>query len=241
MSRIYAAYSVGGLLGPALGALGGIRAPFAAYLALVLGALPLVAAVGTPARRRRFTSDRGALRLPGFWLACVGILVAVLALGITEGVLPLHLAVQTGLSQAQLGGLYVGVAVLVAASSAGAASVAPRRALAGATALAVAGITLAGLARTVPLLVLALALAGIGVGTGQTGATGILLEAVAPERIVTAMVLWSQLGIVGYLAGPALGGGVAQAFGFRAIGAVPLAAALVLLVVFWWASRQSAG
>jgi len=60
MSRIYAAYSVGGLVGPALGAIGGVRGPFLAYLALVALALPLVVAVGTPPRRRRFETDRSA-------------------------------------------------------------------------------------------------------------------------------------------------------------------------------------
>jgi hypothetical protein len=60
---------------------------------------------------------------------------------------------------------------------------------------------------------------------------GILLGAVAPARIVTAMVLWSQLGIVGYLAGPLVGGAVAQRLGFQAVGVVPLAGAVLLLVV----------
>jgi hypothetical protein len=40
----------------------------------------------------------------------------------------------------------------------------------------------AGAAGTIPLVVLALASAGIGIGAGQTGATGVLLQAVAPER-----------------------------------------------------------
>src|SRR6266508_3491701 len=88
MSRIFAAYSVGGLVGPVLGATGGVRGPFLAYLALVLAAMPLVALLGTPAQPRRFEADRSVLRLPGFWLACAGIVVAILALGLSEGVLP---------------------------------------------------------------------------------------------------------------------------------------------------------
>jgi MFS family permease len=82
--------------------------------------------------------------------------------------------------------------------------------------------------------------AGVGIGVGETGATGVLLKAVAPERIVTAMVLWSQLGIVGYLAGPAVGGAVAEAFGFWAVGLVPLAVAVPLLVAFWRARYSPA-
>jgi MFS family permease len=235
MSRIFAAYSVGGLVGPLLGATGGVRGPFLAYLLLVLAAIPLVALLGKPARYRPFQADRSALRLPGFWLACAGITVAILALGLSEGVLPLHFASRLG--QAQLGALYVGAAVVVAASSAAAGSMAPTRALAGAGVLVVAGIGLAGAAGSVALFVLALGLAGVGIGLGQTGATGILLAAVAPERIVTAMVLWSQLGIVGYLAGPLLGGAVAQALGFQAVGLIPLAGAILLLAI----ARKAAG
>ena len=230
MSRIYAAYSVGGLIGPALGTIGGVRGPFLAYLALVVLAMPLVVAVGTPPRRRRFEPDRSVLRLPGFWLACVGVLFAILALGLVEGVLPLRVADR--LQQAQIGWLYVGLAMLLAVSAVVAGRLVPRRAVAASVVLVTAGVALAGAAGTLPLFVVGLALAGVGVGIGETGATGVLLEAVAPERIVTAMVLWSQLGIVGYLAGPVVGGAVAEAFGFQALGLIPLAVAVPLLATF---------
>ena len=52
-----------------------------------------------------------------------------------------------------------------------------------------------------------------------------------PERIVTAMVLWSQIGIIGYLAGPIVGGAVAQAFGYQALWVVPLTGVALLLGV----------
>ena len=58
MSRIFAAYSVGALVGPALGALGGVTAPSLAYLSFVLLAIPLVLAVG-PARGLRRTTRIG--------------------------------------------------------------------------------------------------------------------------------------------------------------------------------------
>jgi|Tabmets5t2r1_1033131.scaffolds.fasta_scaffold00386_6 MFS family permease len=238
MSRIYAAYSAGGLVGPALGAIGGIRSPFLAYLALVVLAVPLALAVGTPPRRRHFEPDRSVLRLPGFWLACVGVLFAVMALGLIEGVLPLRLADR--LRQSQIGWLYVGLGLLLAASAVTAGRMAPRRALAAGTVLATAGVAAAGAAGTVPLFVAGLALAGVGMGLGETGSTGVLLETVVPERIVTAMVLWSQLAIVGYLAGPVAGGAVAQALGFQALGLVPLAVALVLVAAFRRASRPGA-
>jgi hypothetical protein len=46
------------------------------------------------------------------------------------------------------------------------------------------------------------------------------------------MVVWSQVWAVGYLAGPAVAGGVAESLGFGAIGIVPLAAALIVLAAF---------
>jgi MFS family permease len=52
MSRVYAAYSVGALLGPGLGALPGSHLPFAAYMVLLLAALPAVAVLPGSGSRR---------------------------------------------------------------------------------------------------------------------------------------------------------------------------------------------
>jgi hypothetical protein len=62
-----------------------------------------------------------------------------------------------------------------------------------------------------------------------------LLDSVRPERIVTAMIIWSQIGIAGYLLGPVAAGAIAQWLGFAALGLVPLAAALMLLRALRWA------
>jgi MFS family permease len=142
MSRIFAAYSVGGLIGPTLGAFGGIRGPFLAYLALLLAALPLVLLVGEPHARREFAPDRAVLRTRGFWVASAAILFAVLALGVLEGVLPLHFAERLG--QAQIGGLYVGASLIAAAAG----GICPRQLLFAAVLLAVAGTSLAGWRQT---------------------------------------------------------------------------------------------
>jgi hypothetical protein len=48
-------------------------------------------------------------------------------------------------------------------------------------------------------------------------------------RIIAAMVVWSQIGIAGYLAGPLLGGVTAEGLGFAYVGLVPAAAGLVVL------------
>jgi MFS family permease len=223
MSRLLAAYSAGSLIGPALGAIGGIRGPFAAYLALVLAGLLALPLLRPPRERRTFTSDWSALRLPGFWFACAAGLVAVIGLGIIEGVLPLHLDAE--LSQAQIGGLYAGLALLLAGTAVAAGYASPRAVIAAGTGLLVAGIALAGLTDTPTAWIASLAVAGIGFGLTETGSAGALFEAVETERIVTAMIVWSQIGIVGYLIGPLAGGAVAEGLSFAWIGIVPLAAA----------------
>ena len=72
LSRIFAAYSVGGLLGPALGALEGVRAPFTAYLGLLLLGLAVLSPVGRPpavaasrATGRRSACPGSGWRAPG--------------------------------------------------------------------------------------------------------------------------------------------------------------------------------
>jgi MFS transporter len=229
MSRIFAAYSVGGLIGPALGIFGGISGPFLAYLGLLVLAVPLVLFVAAPATQRDFAADRSALRTRGFWVACAAILFAVLALGVLEGVLPLHFAER--LSQAQIGALYVGASLVVAASAGASGGMRPRPLVFAAVLLAVAGISLAGMAVSVPLWIVALLLAGVGIGLANTGSLGLLVEAVPVERIVTAMVVWSQVGIIGYLLGPLVGGIVAEGPGYAFLGLVPAVAGLVVLVL----------
>ena len=231
MSRIFAAYSAGGLLGPALGAIGGIHGPFLAYLALLLLAVPLVLLVAAPDSRRAFATDREVLRSHGFKLASAAILFAVLALGVLEGVLPLHFAER--LDQTEIAVLYIAAAVLVAASATVAGNVRPRPLVVAAVLLATAGIALAGATGEVPLWLAALLLAAVGIGLGNTGSIGVLVEAVPVERIVTAMVIWSQIGISGYLLGPLLGGVTADQLGFAYLGLVPgLAGVLVLWLFF---------
>jgi MFS family permease len=229
MSRIFAAYSVGGLVGPALGATGGISGPFVAYLALVLAAIPLVLLVRGPTERRAFSSDRSALRTRGFVLAAAAVLFAYLAVGLLEGVLPLHFAER--LTQAEIGALYVGLSLVVATSATAAGSRRPRPMVLGSVFLAVVGISLAGAVADVPLWLLALFLAALGIGIGTTGSLGLLVESIDVKRIVTAMVVWSQIGIVGYLIGPLLGGAVAEGIGYSAVGVVPAVAGIAVLAV----------
>jgi len=200
MSRIFAAYSAGGLIGPALGAINGIHGPFLAYAALVGCALALSSLLPTPGDTRQFASDRSALQLPGFWAASAAILFTVLALGVIEGVLPLHLS--RHLDQTEIGLLYASVSLLVAASAAIAARFAPQADVLVAAGLITLGLSLVGATDAIAPWIAGLALTGTGIGLGNTGSIGMLLESIRPERIVTAMITWSQIGIVGYLLGP---------------------------------------
>jgi MFS family permease len=171
------------------------------------------------------------VRSPAFWFSCTAGLVAVIGLGVIEGVLPLHLDAE--LSQAQIGGLYAGLGLLLAATAVAAGYAAPRLVIASGTGLLVLGIALTGLTDTPGAWIACLAVAGIGFGLTETGSAGALFEAVETERIVTAMIIWSQISIAGYLLGPLTGGAVAEALSFDWIGIVPLtaAAALGVLVV----------
>jgi len=232
MSRIFAAYSAGGLVGPALGAIGGIRGPFLGYALLVVAAAVAVALLSAPVENRPLLADRRPLRTAGFWLAAGAILFTVLGLGIVEGVLPLHLG--RGLEQTEIGLIYAGVSLLVAGVAAVAARLPPRADVVAAAVLITGGLGLAGGVDSVPLWIAGLIVVGAGIGLGNTGSIGLLLECVRPERIVTAMVIWSQIGIAGYLLGPLLAGIVVQAAGFSALGLVPLVGAVALIGSLAW-------
>ena len=237
LSGVLAAYSVGGIAGPAMGAAGGIHGPFLVHVVVTALAAIAIAAIGAPRERGQFGSDRAALRTAGFRLASAGILMIALGYGALDGPLPLHF--DQRLDQTEIAGLYVVGALVLGASAAASGRGPPRPMLLAATVVIAGGIALAGLTETVPWWIAAIALTSIGLGIGETGALGVLLETVGPERLVLAMVVWSQVWALGYLAGPAVAGGVAEALGFGAIGLVPLAAALIVVAAFAASPRSS--
>jgi MFS family permease len=230
LTGILAAYGVGAIAGPAMGGAGGIRTPFLLHLGLVTALAAALLLVGGPREPAVVGSDRRALRSPGFWLASAGILLVALTLGTFDGPLPLHFSDR--LDQAEIAGLYVAAAVVGAVCATVAGRLPPRPVLACSAILMPGAIALGGLTESIPIWVVVAVLAGVGIGAGEAGALGVLLDSIGVERIVLAMVVWSQVWAVGYLAGPAAGGGVAEALGFGAIGLVPLAASLLVAGAF---------
>jgi MFS family permease len=228
LTGILAAYSVGGIIGPAMGAVGGIHGPFLVHMAGVLVVGTGLALLPRPEKSVTFGSDRGVLRTPGFVLASIGVLLVAVSLGTFDGPLPLHFSEHLG--QAAIAALYVGAAVLAGGSAIVAGYMAPRVALLSGAFILPLAITLAGLSGAVVVWVLLCTAVGFGVGVGDAGALGVLLESIGTERIVLAMVVWSQVWAIGYLAGPAIGGGLAEAFGFWALGVVPAAVGAAVLV-----------
>jgi MFS family permease len=229
-TALLGAYSIGGIAGPALGVIGGIRGPFIAHLALVVAGAVAVVCIGTPSEPAGFGSDRRVLREPGFLLASAGILLVALALGTLEGPLALHFG--THLSQRELSALYVGISVAVGVSAAWAGRLHPKPALAAGVVLLSAGVPIAAATSTVAVWLASALVLGIGFGVAESGALGVLLQTVGTTRIVLAMVVWSQIWGIGYLAGPAAGGGLAEALGAPAIGLVSLVAALIVAAAF---------
>jgi MFS family permease len=236
MSRILAAYSVGGLIGPTLGALGGITRPFLGYLALAtVGAavallLPQVGSV-------RFQSDWRSLGVRRFWAACAGVLFAYLALGVVEGVLPLHFS--PTFDQQTLGLAYFGMSIVVAFAAGAAARYVPKSMVVVSAVAVSVGIAVAGASTEALVWAVGLVVTAVGIGAGTTGSTGVLLDAVPSKRIVAAMVVWSEIGILGYLGGPLLGGAVAEQGGFKLIGIVPVLGAIATLATFYWSERRA--
>jgi hypothetical protein len=95
----------------------------------------------------------------------------------------------------------------------------------------VAGLSLAGIAADVPLWLLSVGSAAVGIGHANTRSLGLLVEAVPVERIVAAMVVGSEVGIIGYLLGPLAGGVVTEGLGYAFVGLVPAVAGLLVLAL----------
>jgi MFS family permease len=237
VSGALAAYSVGAILGPAMGAVHGVRGPFLAHgVATLICVLPVLA-IGAAGTRAQIGADRSVLRTRAFAVSAAGIVLIALTIGTLDGPLPLHLADRLG--QTGIAALYVLVAVVVAAGAMLAGRMRPVTALAIGAVVVPPTIAIVGATGALGAWIPSLSLAGLGFGLGEAGALGVLLAAVPRERIVTAWVTSAQLWAGGYLVGPAVAGLFAEAFGYAVLGAVPLAGSLLVAVAL--RSGRSAG
>jgi len=105
-----------------------------------------------------------------FWAASAGVLFAYLALGLSEGVLPLHFA--DGFDQRGLGLLYMAMSVAVAFAAGAAARYRPRLMVVLSTVLVSIGLGFAAATPAPSYWIVALLVAGVGIGIGTTGSTG---------------------------------------------------------------------
>jgi MFS family permease len=234
-----AVYSVGGIAGPALGSIGGIRAPFLLYIgccAVGAAALPLL---GPRSRHApAFGSDRSVLRSPAFAVSAAAMVLIAVTIGTLDGVLPLHFASE--LSQAGIAALFVGTSLIVALFAVLAARFPLRPTMVVGVVLIVAGLAITGAGDDIWVWIVGLAAAAVGFGLGETSSLGFLLDATGPSRLLLAMVVWNQVFAIGYLIGPAVGGVVAETLGYDAVGLLPLAVAFLVFAAMLRLPRPAA-
>jgi MFS family permease len=239
LSGLMAVYSAGAIAGPALAGVGGIRGPFALYIGLVVLVTLLLPLLGAPhVHAPAFRSDRAVLRNPSFGVSTAAVTLVAVTIATFDGVLPLHFDERLG--QSGIAALYACAGIVIAFATVLAARLEMRRAVVAGTILIVAGLSLAGATGELWWWVIAVALAAIGFGFDQTGSLGFLLDAVGPERMILAMVVWSQVFAIGYLVGPLLGGLVAETLGYGALVLVPLVFALAVFATLARATRRAA-
>ncbi|HWF73921.1 MAG TPA: MFS transporter [Solirubrobacteraceae bacterium] len=228
---ILTAYSVGGVVGPVLGAVGGIRGPFIAHFLLLALCLAWVGQLGAP--RVRVAADRRAglrdIRSGPFLIASMGVLTVATDLATLEGPLPVHLAVK--LTQAQIGFLYTGAALTLGISAMASARLPQRGCIAAGVVIAGAGVTLLGVSGDLGLWIGAVAVTGLGLGLAEGGSLGLLVGSSDGEGIILVTALWSQFWAGGYLFGSALSGVAVARLGFGAAGVVPMVIAILTLAL----------
>ena len=227
MGGVLGAYAAGGILAPLIGGAGGTTRPF--WLLLAVTAIAAAAVIAVSRSGAMVGQVEAAAAGPAtrpFVLAAVGIVLAAVGVGTLDGPLPVHFA--ASLSQGAIGALYAAGAICLGLAATGAQRLAPLVALTlGAAALPV-GIEVAAASNSAWGFAVGVAISAGGLGLLETGALGVLLAAVPEEKMVAALVLWSQVWAVGYAAGPAVAGTAAQQWGFSASGILPASLAAVV-------------
>jgi hypothetical protein len=226
LGAVLAAYAVGAVAGPLLGALGGTVRPF-----LADGSLAVVAAAGVSrlpgGRGRTFGWHLQALRDRRLLFASSVVLLAASVYSSIEGSFTLRFSGR--LSQTGLGALIATVALAAGAGSL--LRVATRgpnegRIVAQAGAVATGILLVGATAMDSPLAwFVLLSLAGLSLGAAEAGALG-LIAAMPEAGMLTAQVAYSQAWALGFLIAPP------GATWLTSVGAVAPGVALAGLGVF---------
>ena len=229
LTGVMAAYGLGGIAGPAFGALPGTHLPFAAYFVTLAIAPLAVAVMGPPAAPQAHTPDWAPLRRRGFLLSSISILALAVGLGVLDGTIPLHL--DELLDQSEVGILYVAAAIAVSVATLAAGRLDPRPVAVIGPAVCAAGIGIVAATGSLGAWIVGLAVAAAGLGMGQAGSMGVFLDAAGDAAIASVLVVWSLIWSAGYVLGPVLGGAWVDAFGFGTLIVVPGVFALSVFVV----------
>ena len=172
LTGVMAAYGLGGIAGPAFGALPGTHLPFAAYLVVLLVSPFAVAVMGPPLAPQTHAPDWRPLRRRGFLLSAVSVLALAVGLGVLDGTLPLHL--DDLLDQSEIGVLYVAAALAVSVATLLAGRLAPRPIAVVGPAVCALGIGIVAVTTSVPAWIVGLAVAAAGSRAGSGRVDGCL-------------------------------------------------------------------
>jgi MFS family permease len=227
-------FTLGNVVGPGIGGLGGIRLPFLVHAILSL----LVLAAVAPNRWKVVEEPFGFLhssigRDPSFRFVIAAWSIFGFSFGYIEGALPVHFA--TRLSQAGVGFLYMvgAVAAAVGAVTLGrlAGSHRSRPGVALGMAFIAGGLLAGSIADSVAVWVVGLAIFGLGAGGSDPNILGVITTDVPFEIMIGVQTLAAEAFAIGLFIGPMLGGILAEQAGFDVAGIVIALPSIAFAVV----------
>lgn len=227
-------FTLGNVVGPGVGGLGGIRLPFLIHAALSLIVLAAVA----PNRWKVVEEPLGFLhssigRDRSFRFVMAAWSVFGFSFGYIEGALPVHFS--THLSQSGVGFLYMvgAVAAAVGAVTLGrlAGSHRSRPGVALGMVFISAGLLAGSMADSVGLWVVGMVVFGLGAGGSDPNILGVITSDVPFEIMIGVQTLAAEAFAIGLFIGPMLGGILAEQAGFSVAGIVIALPSLTFAVV----------
>ena len=227
-------FTLGNVVGPGIGGLGGIRLPFLVHAVLSLIVLAAVA----PNRWRVVEEPLGFLhssigRDRAFRFVMAAWAIFGFSFGYIEGALPVHFA--TRLSQAGVGFLYMlgALAAAVGAVTLGrlAGSHRSRPGVALGMVLIAGGLLAGSISDSVAVWVAAFVIFGLGAGGSDPNILGVITSDVPFEIMIGVQTLAAEAFAIGLFIGPVLGGILAEQAGFAVAGMVIALPSMAFAVV----------